>query len=255
MEITFDEFYTFTSNITLEASDMIASSLQNKISSRVKSDGTIVTEADLQIESHIRKAIEVSYPNHAIVGEEFGDRVKSSRYTWVIDPIDGTFSYNLGVPFFGTLIGLLDNGIPLYGAMRLPLLNQMIAGDGLQCMLNQNPCTVKIFDNWENSLILTTDEGTILRSSYREAWDQLRKTNANFRTWGDCYGYYLLVTGKADAMLDISLKPCDILPLIPILKGAGAKIIDLGRESFCDLIACLPEMESEIQSFFGKQIK
>jgi myo-inositol-1(or 4)-monophosphatase len=255
MEITFDEFYTFTSNITLEASDMIASTLQNKISSRVKSDGTIVTETDLQIESHIRKAIELTYPNHAIVGEEFGDRVKSSRYTWVIDPIDGTFSYNLGVPFFGTLIGLLDNGIPLYGAMRLPLLDQMIAGDGLQCMQNQNPCSVKIFDNWENSLILTTDEGTILGSSYREAWDQLRKTNANFRTWGDCYGYYLLVTGKADAMLDISLKPCDILPLIPILKGAGAKIIDLGRESNCDLIACLPEMEAEIQSFFGKQKK
>ena len=69
MEITFDEFYTFTSNITLEASDMIASSLQNKISSRVKSDGTIVTVADLQIESYIRKAIEASYPNHAIVGE------------------------------------------------------------------------------------------------------------------------------------------------------------------------------------------
>jgi fructose-1,6-bisphosphatase/inositol monophosphatase family enzyme len=250
MELTFDEFYSFTSTITKEAADIIVSRDPSTIEARTKPDGTLVTETDLEVEMLIRSRIEEKFGDHGIIGEEYDDNIKSSAYTWIIDPIDGTSSYHLGVPFFGTLVGLLKYGKPLFGAMRLPMLDQMLAGDGTQCIINNNRCNVKEFDGFEKCLILTTDEGRIIESTYCDSWKQLKKTGATFRTWGDCYGYYLLSAGKADAMFDIHLKPCDILPILPIVEGAGARIVDFGKNETCDLSVCVPELEDEISNLF-----
>jgi histidinol phosphatase-like enzyme (inositol monophosphatase family) len=253
MELTFDEFYSFTSTITKDAADIITSRKPSSIETRTKPDGTIVTDTDLKVESLIRSRIEEKFPDHGIIGEEYDDNVKSSPYTWIIDPIDGTTSYHFGVPFFGTLIGLLNEGKPIFGSMRLPMFNQMLAGDGSQCIINGNRCKVRKFDGFEKSLILTSDDIRMNESIYCESWNQLRKTGATFRTWGDCYGYYLLATGKADAMFDINLKPCDILPIIPIVEGAGARIVGFGKNDATDLAVCVPELEEKISSLFANR--
>jgi myo-inositol-1(or 4)-monophosphatase len=252
MDLTFDEFYSFTSTITQEASEIITSRNLSGIETSRKSDGTIVTDADLRIERLLRSRIDEKFPLHSIVGEEYPDKKKSSPYTWIIDPIDGTTSYYFGVPFYGTLIGLLKNGKPQFGSMRLPMFDKMLAGDGSQCLINGNKTQVKKFNGFENSLVLTSDEIRMSDSAYNKSWNDLRETDATFRTWGDCYGYYLVCTGKADAMIDLDLKPCDILPIIPIAEGAGAKVIDFGAIPYCDISICIPELAEKVTKLFAK---
>ena len=134
----------------------------------------------------------------------------------------------MGLPCLAPLLDLLKDGHPVYGALRLPVLEQMVAGDGDRCVINGQDAKAKNFVSWEESLLLTTDERRIERSAYADSWNELKNKGGTFRTWGDCYGYYLLCSGKADAMFDIQLKPCDILPLLPIVTGAGCETIDFG---------------------------
>ena len=251
MDLSFDEFYSFTSTITKEAAEIIVSENENLVA-KVKSDGTIVTETDLLVERHIRSRIEDKYQEHGIIGEEFNDHQADARYTWIIDPIDGTTSYFHGTPLFGTLVGLLKDGQPTYGALRLPVLEQMVAGDGDRCVINDHDARAKNFESWQDSLLLTSDERRMEESAYFDAWNELKKKGATFRTWGDCYGYYLLCSGNADAMFDIQLKPCDILPLLPIVTGAGCKIIDFGNAPNKDLAVCVPGLGDEIATLFSK---
>ena len=251
MDLSFDEFYSFTSTITKEAAEIILSENENLVAN-VKSDGTIVTETDLLVERHIRSRIEDKYQEHGIIGEEFNDHHADARYTWIIDPIDGTTSYFHGTPLFGTLVGLLKDGQPVYGAIRLPVLEKMIAGDGDRCVINDHDTRAKNFESWQDSLLLTSDERRIEESAYFDAWNELKKKGATFRTWGDCYGYYLLCSGNADAMFDIQLKPCDILPLLPIVTGAGCKTIDFGNAPNKDLAVCVPGLGDEIANLFSK---
>jgi fructose-1,6-bisphosphatase/inositol monophosphatase family enzyme len=253
MELTFDEFCSFTSSITKEAADIIISRDPSSIRTSAKPDGTLVTNSDCDIEILIRSRIEEKFPTHCITGEEYDDKIKSSSYTWIIDPIDGTTSYHFGVPFFGILVGLLKDGIPLFGCMRLPVLNLVLVGDGSQCMIDGSQCKVKKFDGFERALILTSDDIRMSSSVYSESWSLLRESGATFRTWGDCYGYYLLCVGKADAMFDLDLKPCDILPIIPIVKGAGARIIDFGKNEASNIAACVPELGDKISGLFANK--
>ena len=250
MELSFEEFYSFTSTLTREAQEIILADMSSGVSHESKTDGTIVTQTDLAVERLIRSKIEDRYGDHGIVGEEYGDRTSGSRYTWVVDPIDGTMSYFLGVPFFGTLIGLLYEGKPLYGAMRLPMFDQILAGDGAQCLINDERAAVKGFQSWEDAIVLTTDEERIRQSEYAESWEKFGHKGCTFRTWGDCYGYSLVCSGKADVMIDIQLKPCDILPILPIVEGAGASKVDFGKNENQDLALCLPSVEREISELF-----
>ena len=230
---------------------MIVAQKENLVAN-LKSDGTIVTETDLLVERHIRSKIEERYPEHGIIGEEFNDHQGNAVYTWVIDPIDGTTSYFHGTPLFGTLVGLLKEGQPIYGTLRLPALEQMVAGDGARCVINGTEARAKKFESWGESLVLTSDERRMEESKFSASWDELKKKGPTFRTWGDCYGYYLLCAGKADAMFDIHLKPCDILPLLPIVAGAGCKKIDFGVKPNSDLAVCVPGLASEIANLFPK---
>jgi fructose-1,6-bisphosphatase/inositol monophosphatase family enzyme len=251
MELSFDEFYSFTSTITKEAAEIILSESDNLLAN-TKFDGTIVTETDLLVERHIRSRIEEKYHHHGITGEEFNDHQFGAQYTWIIDPIDGTTSYFHGTPLFGTLVGLLKDGHPVYGALRLPVLEQMVVGDGDRCVINGQDAKAKNFVSWEESLLLTTDERRIERSAYGDSWNELKKKGGTFRTWGDCYGYYLLCCGKADAMFDIQLKPCDILPLLPIVTGAGCETIDFGDTPNKDLAVCVPGLGGKVANLFSK---
>ena len=98
---------------------------------------------------------------------------------------------------------------------------------------------------------MTTDERRISKSRFYDNWLSLKELNAMCRTWGDCYGYYLLCTGHADVMFDIDLKPYDILPILPILLGSGIKILDLSEElDYTTIVACKPEILSTINEIF-----
>jgi myo-inositol-1(or 4)-monophosphatase len=125
----------------------------------------------------------------------------------------------------------------------------MICGDGSTTLENGKKieCTNNI--SLKESLILTSDENRVRKSKYNKSWQHLNGLVTNHRTWGDCYGYYLVCSGKAQVMFDLDLKPCDILPLVPIIKGAGCEIIEL-TEPYKDIIVCSKNLKTEILKCF-----
>ena len=210
-----------------------------KTSWTFKQDGTRVTEVDFLIEDKLREQIISTYPNHGILGEERKSINPDADFVWVLDPIDGTYGFSKGVPLFGSLIGLNYMGKPIYGFLRLPMINDTwISGDSKQTYINGKVLKTKAFSGMNDSLILTTDQQTLTNSPIYKHWQKAINLGATARTWGDCYGYYLLCLGEADLMVDTGLKPYDILPLIPILRGAGMRIEQLGdKEDYSEIMA------------------
>lgn len=189
-----------------------------------KSDDTPVTLADRQAEKIIREAIHRNYPRHGIIGEEFGEENPDAEFVWVLDPIDGTISFTHGCPLFGTLICLLHEGQPIAGCIHQPILDQFLFGDGEKALLNGRPVQVRETTQIRQATLLTTDLAHISRYQNRARFDALASEVNLFRTWGDCYGYFLVGSGFADIMVDPIVNPWDILPIIPIIRGAGGII-------------------------------
>jgi myo-inositol-1(or 4)-monophosphatase len=189
-----------------------------------KEDQTIVTQGDRDAEALMRELIRKTYPDHGILGEEFGSDNLSAEFVWVLDPIDGTISFASGCPLFGTLIGLLHSGKPILGAIHNPILHQLCVGNNTETTLNGRPVQVRELDRLSEATLLTTDVANIARYQKKEAFENLLRQTKLFRTWGDCYGYLLVATGGADIMLDPIVNPWDVLPLIPIIQGANGVI-------------------------------
>ncbi len=246
----FDDFFS----LCKESTNDLASTLCNaSIKTSFKEDGSIVTNFDIEIEKKIRDVIKHSFPHHSIIGEELVPHQENESVSWIIDPIDGTLSFSHGSPLFGTLIGLLENGEPRYGFMRLPMVNDTILySDGNHTYVNEKPSNLKTFNGWNNSLVLTTDVNTILTSPASSFWNLAIENGAIARTWGDCFGYFMFCSGRADMMTDTNLKKVDILPIIPLLKGVGASIVTFGMNDYQHLMALSPEGYGELKNLSGK---
>jgi histidinol-phosphatase len=189
-----------------------------------KEDQTIVTQADRDAEGLMRELIRKTYPDHGILGEEFGAENLAAEFVWVLDPIDGTISFAHGCPLFGTLIGLLQAQKPIVGVIHNPILNQFCIGDNNETALNGKLLRVRETDRLSEAMLLTTDIALIGKYQNKQGFENLLRQTKLFRTWGDCYGYLLVVSGGADIMLDPIMNPWDILPLIPIVQGATGVI-------------------------------
>ena len=189
----------------------------------VKKDLSPVTEIDRKAEMMLREMIAKNFPSHAILGEEFGASAQA-EYTWVLDPIDGTKSFVSGAPLFGTLIALLKDGKPILGAIGLPMRDEVYLGDNTVTEVNGTPVHVKDALSLKEAVILTTDICDISRLKSRPKFDALINEGKIFRMWGDCYGYALIAGGLCAVMSDAEMNPWDILPLIPVIRGAGGVI-------------------------------
>ena len=191
-----------------------------------KEDASPVTIADREAERLLREMIQKRFPEHGIVGEEFGNLNADAEWVWVLDPIDGTKSFMSAVPLFGTLIALLHRGQPVLGAIHQPILNQLMIGDGRTTTLNGSPVRVREGRTLIDATLLTSDPLFLAKYQNGAACEQLASAVKLFRTWGDCYGYLLLANGWADIMIDPIMNPWDIAALIPIVRGAGGVITD-----------------------------
>lgn len=189
-----------------------------------KADGTVVTPADREAEEAMRHLIHQHYPTHGLIGEEFGRENEEAEFVWLLDPIDGTLSFISGCPLFGTLIGLLHRGAPILGAIHQPVLGQFCLGDNRTTTLNGKFVRMRKVSRLADATVLATDPLTVERYQPAAGFERLIRRARLFRTWGDCYGYLLLASGWADVMLDPIMNPWDILPLIPIIRGAGGTI-------------------------------
>lgn len=190
----------------------------------LKSDDTPVTHADRNAERVMREMIRKEFPNHGIIGEEFGEENPGADFVWVLDPIDGTKSFAAGCPLFGTLICLMHEGSPVIGAIHQPVLGQLVIGDNKTATLNGRKVRMRTVTSLKKCILLTTDIKNILHYQSGANFQRLADRVQLFRTWGDCYGYLLLATGWADVMVDPIMNPWDLLPLIPVIRGAGGII-------------------------------
>jgi len=219
-----------------------------------KEDNSPVTVADKNAEEAMRRAIIKEYPEHGIVGEEFGSYKVDAEYKWVLDPIDGTKSFICGVLSFGTLIALLKNGEPILGVINQPILNEFLIGDNKSTNINNKLVSVRNCEDISDAVLLTTDHIKIEEYQNLEKFEKLIRKVKLYRSWGDCYGYYLLATGFADVMIDPIMSFWDTMALIPIIKGAGGIISDYKGDDPVNgnsIIAASPSVHSQVIKFLN----
>jgi len=189
-----------------------------------KGDGSPVTKADREAEQLIRKELAARFPDHGILGEEFGETNAGARVRWILDPIDATISFMRGVPLYGVLIGVEVDGQAAVGVSHFPPLGETVAaGTGLGCTWNGSPCHVSPVKKLEEAVVLTTDLRTIEASEADPGWTTLVERARIARTWGDCYGHALVATGRAEVMVDPIMNVWDCAPFLPILTEAGGR--------------------------------
>jgi len=248
------EYKNFCKVLAEASANVIGKYFRTEISVELKNDNSPVTIADKKAEQVMRELIMKQYPDHGIFGEEFGEINKDAEYTWILDPIDGTKSFICGAYSFGTLIGLLKNGQPIIGVYNHPIFNDFLIGDNLETRINGETTFIRNCSELNKAVLLTTDHLNIEKYQDIEKFNQLIKNVKLYRNWGDCYGYYLLATGYADIMIDPIMSPWDLLPLIPIIKGAGGVISDYqGNDPVKgkSAVASSPHIHSEIISLLN----
>ena len=183
-----------------------------------------VTAADRAAEQAMRSLISQNFPSHGVRGEEFADESPDADYVWVLDPIDGTKSFIAGLPAWGTLIGLCRDDQPVYGMMHQPFIGERFFGDGAQARyrgpagerkLVTRPCAAL-----DEAILLTTSPrlmGEADRAIYATVEERVRLA----RYGGDCYAYCMVAAGHVDLVIETNLNEYDIVPLIPVIEGAG----------------------------------
>ena len=184
-----------------------------------------VTEADREAECAMRRLIEAEFPDHGIQGEEFPEKKGAGRWSWSLDPVDGTRSFVCGLPSWTTLIALLEDGRPVLGIIDAPALDERYAGPGKD--RTTSGCT-----SLAEARLSTTDP-YLFSAAETEAWDRVRPHARTTRYGLDAYAYARVAAGSLDLVIEAGLKPHDYNALIPVIRAAGGAIGDWeGGEDF-----------------------
>lgn len=192
-----------------------------------KQDGSPVTIADRSAEQFAREWIAARFPRDGIVGEEFGAVRTDAARRWIIDPVDGTKSFVRGVPLWGTLVAVCDGDDVLAGAACFPALDELLAAAvGRGAWWNGARCSVSAVGAVEEATVLATDHRFTSTPERRAGWNRLADRAAVARDWGDCYGYSLVATGRAEVMIDGVLSDWDAAALFPAIREAGGVFTD-----------------------------
>jgi histidinol-phosphatase len=197
-----------------------------------KGDDTPVTIADRRAEEHLRKRIADVFCHDPVVGEELSDQPGDSPFRWVVDPIDGTKAFIHGVPLFGTLIGIEHAGEPVAGVIHMPALEECVyasRGCGawyVQGQKSKRPAKVSKQAPLSQGLFLTTESASYDEIDRGDVYHRLQSAARLSRGWGDCYGYLMVATGRAEVMVDPVAAVWDLAPLLPILEEAGGRFTD-----------------------------
>lgn len=210
---------------TRAAGHVTLESFGRKMPAERKEDGSPVTAVDRAAEEELRRTIRKSFPDHMIVGEEGGVSTGDPRVKWFLDPIDGTKSFIHGVPLYSVLVAVEVAGRPSIGVIHLPALGETVsAASGLGCRWNGRIAHVSATKRLSDATVLTTSVRALEAAG--ASFRRLASATQTQRGWGDGYGFALVATGRADAMIDPYLHIWDIAPMVPILEEAGGKVTD-----------------------------
>jgi histidinol-phosphatase len=233
----------FAVEIALEAGHLTLRYFQSGVTAEFKADASPVTAVDRAAEKLCRERIESVYPEHGIIGEEFGTVRPEAPRRWILDPIDGTRSYLRGVPLYGVLVALEEGEDTVIGVLHFPAMGETVwAARGAGCWWNGRRARVSEVSSLPDALLLTTDAerlrplptgdapgkpAAIRNAAHKAAgYERLRDQAGLVRTWGDCYGHALVATGRAEAMLDPVAAIWDAAALRPVIEEAGGVFSD-----------------------------
>ncbi len=200
-----------------------------------KKDDSPVTEADREAERWMRDRIGEQYPEHGIIGEEYGRSGEQKSVQWILDPIDGTHSFIHGIPLYTTLIAVIIDGKPEIGVIYAPATDELCeAAAGLGARYNDTDCRVSDTSLLQESTLLSTDITTIREEGLEKPFAVLLDQCRLHRTWGDAYGHMMVAAGRADIMFDPVLKIWDAATILPILQEAGGQFLDFSGNAGID---------------------
>ena len=217
----------FVDRLATESGRVILPFFRTSLAVEDKAPGGVfdpVTEADRAAEVVLRRLIRETFPDHGIVGEEFGAENPDADFVWVVDPIDGTRAFMSGFPLWGTLIGLTRGGAPAYGIMHQPFIGERFVGDGAgasyrgphgERVLRTRACRSLA------EAVLSTTSPKLFDAASLPAYGEVEARVKLARYGYDCYAYAMLAAGQIDLVVEAGLKPYDIVALIPIVEGAG----------------------------------
>jgi inositol-phosphate phosphatase / L-galactose 1-phosphate phosphatase / histidinol-phosphatase len=220
-----------------------------------KADATPVTAVDREIERRLRARIADARPEDGILGEEHGAEGTSRRRVWVVDPIDGTKAFITGSPLFGTLIALVDDGVPALGIVEMPALRERFVGVDGAATMNGRPCRVRPCPRLADASFYSPGPETLAVAGLDHA---LGDAVALRRYGGDCYAYCQLALGWVDLVVESGMAPYDFLALVPVVTGAGGTITDwhgapLSLQSDGNVIAAgSPEVHAEALALIAR---
>ena len=194
-----------------------------------------VTRADREVETFIRGEIARRFPDHGIVGEEYGSTHGTGAVRWIIDPIDGTRSFISGSPAWGTLLGVVHGDRPVAGVVHIPYLRESFYGSlngaWMQRDGERQPLCTRATDQLADAILYCTHPATFTNDADRRAFGRVAGRCRMLRYGGDCYSYCMLALGQVDLIIEGSLQPYDIIPIIPIIVAAGGVITDWRGET------------------------
>ena len=186
-----------------------------------------VTAADRAAETAMRTLIRETFPEHGIIGEEFGNERVDAEYVWALDPIDGTKSFISGMPAWGTLIALTRAGKPVFGMMHQPFIGERFTGDGAAARyrgpIGERALRVRPCASLKDAVLYTTSP-LLMNERDRAMFERVESGVRLSRYGGDCYAYCMVAAGHIDLLIETELKPHDVLALIPIISGAGGVV-------------------------------
>jgi myo-inositol-1(or 4)-monophosphatase len=220
------DFSSFVDQLASVSGDTILPFFRTALAIENKQPGGFdpVTAADRAAESAMRALIRKTFPGHGIIGEEHGAERTDAEYVWVLDPIDGTKSFITGMLAWGTLIGLMRFGEPVFGMIHQPFTRERFTGDGGAARyrgpagnreLRVRPCASL------GDAILTTTSPLLMNEADRASFKRVEKAVKTSRYGGDCYAYCMLAAGLIDLVIETEIKPYDIVAVIPVVTGAG----------------------------------
>lgn len=221
------EFFELANTLADEAGKIVKKYYRTPFDIEQKGDDSPVTIADRNVEQRLREIIEKQRPQDGILGEEFGTKKSENGLTWVIDPIDGTKSFMMGRPTFGTLIALSENDVPKLGIIDQAISEERWVGvSGEQTTLNGKICKTRPCSSLQQAIISSTTPSMFDgMPAYYERFHEGKM--AHGMIWGgDCYMYGLLASGHLDITIEANLSPYDFAALVPVVEGAGGLICD-----------------------------
>lgn len=223
---TLESLATFADNMADAVRPVVLRRFRAATGYHVKADRSPVTEADREAEAVMRQMISGAYPEHGILGEEYGPERIEASFVWVLDPIDGTKSFVTGKPLFGTLIALVQDGVPVVGIIDMPALNERWVGvAGIQTRFNGDEVRSRSCPKLDDAWLYATSPQMFIGDD-AEAFERLRAGCYTSVYGADCFAYGLLANGWVDLVCEASTQPYDYCALVPVIEGAGGVISD-----------------------------